>query len=235
MYDYVKDKLFLKEAQSFCSGIVKEVEAELRNTAGINSLVFLIGSGAKNLLTENSNEGIDFDYNLNLLSCLDLDEKTIKEEVRKYFNKVMRRHRLNDVEDSKSSLTTKQIIFESANQTPFHIDLAIVRKNESGAWERLIHEKNGGFITDRYYWNIVRNSEKIDEKAEEIKRAHLWDELRQVYLEKKNMYLKRRDQDHTSFVCYTEAVNEVYQETGFSGSSSSPLQLQIRKNGFGMP
>ena len=38
----------------------------------------------------------------------------------------------------------------------------------------------------------------------------LWQEVRDRYLEKKNMYLSWQDRNHPSFVVYVEAVNEVY-------------------------
>ena len=112
MYTYVEDKEFLKEAQSVCSGLVREIEVELRETKEINSQMFLVGSGGRNMITQNGNEGIDFDYNLNILSCPDWkDTRGIKEAVRQCFNTVMRNHRLPDVEDSRSSLTSKPISF----------------------------------------------------------------------------------------------------------------------------
>lgn len=44
----------------------------------------------------------------------------------------------------------------------------------------------------------------------ELKEAGLWQEVRDRYLEKKNMYLSWQDRNHPSFVVYVEAVNEVY-------------------------
>ena len=211
MYTYVEDKEFLKEAQSVCSGLVREIEVELRETKEINSQMFLVGSGGRNMITQNGNEGIDFDYNLNILSCPDWkDTRGIKEAVRQCFNTIMRNHRLPDVEDSRSSLTSKPISFTKGNQTSFHIDLAIVTEDE-GCWHRLIHEKTGLSYYDRWIWNKAPHSEKIREKADKIKKAGKWLAVRERYLEKKNYYLRRNDHDHPSFVCYIETVNEIYQ------------------------
>ncbi|MBO4769342.1 MAG: hypothetical protein J5563_00985 [Clostridia bacterium] len=211
MYTYVEDKEFLKEAQSVCSGLVREIEVELRETKEINSQMFLVGSGGRNMITQNGNEGIDFDYNLNILSCPDWkDTRGIKEAVRQCFNTVMRNHRLPDVEDSRSSLTSKPISFTKGNQTSFHIDLAIVTEDE-GCWHRLIHEKTGLSYYDRWIWNKAPHSDKIREKADKIKKAGKWLAVRERYLEKKNYYLRRNDHDHPSFVCYIETVNEIYQ------------------------
>lgn len=61
-----------------------------------------------------------------------------------------------------------------------------------------------------YTWNEVPNSHQVKDRADKLKRAGLWQKVRDRYLEKKNMYLFRPDHNHPSFVVYVEAVNEVY-------------------------
>ena len=105
MYRYVEDKEFLRRAQNCCSDLMHELEDELREN-GINSQFFLVGSGARNMVTQNGDEAIDFDYNLNIISCADFhDCKAIKHEVLMAFNRVMRRNNLADVDDSTSTKT----------------------------------------------------------------------------------------------------------------------------------
>lgn len=212
MYTYVKDKTFLKEAQSACSKLIKELEVELRKKKIINSQMFLVGSGGKKMITQNGDGEIDFDYNLNILSCDDWnDAREIKEAVRLCFNTVMHNHGLADVEDSRSSLTSKPIRFSEGNQTPFHIDLAIVAQDEEGFWHRLIHIKTGFVYRDSWIWNRAPNSDKVRERADKIKKAGKWNDVFDRYLFKKNYYLRLNDYNHPSFVCYIEAVNEIYQ------------------------
>ena len=210
MFDYVKDKNFLHRAQSCCSEIVKAVEFECRND-GLNGQVFLVGSGARNMVTQNGNGAIDFDYNLNVISCPNWeDAKAIKETVRKNFNKVMRKYQLHDVQDSTSSLSTDKLYFEDNPSVKFSIDLAIVTQNDAGIWERLIHEKTGFVVNDRYFWNKVKNSKLVREKSARLKKADRWLDVRTKYIDKKNKYLRQNDYNHPSFVCYIEAVNDVY-------------------------
>lgn len=210
MYNYFEDKQLLRKIQSNCSGIVKEVEEELRNQ-GLNSQVFLIGSGGRNMVMQNENEPIDFDYNLNVLSCDDINNcKEIKELVRKTFNKVMRRNNLDDVDDSTSSLTTKKYHLVSNPEIEFSIDLAVVTMDNSGEWYRLKHEKTGYSYNDRYYWNEVPNSKGYNDKAIKIKQVQCWELVREQYKNIKNKYLTSNDHDHPSFICYIEAVNNVY-------------------------
>lgn len=103
---------------------------------------FLVGSGAKNMVTQNENESIDFDYNLNIISCPDWEEpRSIKESVRKAMNRIMTNEGLGTVDDSTSCLTTKTISFKDSPENKWSIDLCIVTKDSDGNWQRLIHEK----------------------------------------------------------------------------------------------
>lgn len=210
MYHYVGDKEFLKRAQKVCSSLMAELEEALREK-DINSQFFLIGSGAKNMVTQNENESIDFDYNLNILSRDDIDDcKAIKEMVRRAFNKVLRENGLRDCEDSTSSLTTKCFYFDD-DSIEFSIDVGIVTKDDDGVLYRLKHEKGSTSYQDRYYWSEGPNLDKCKEKAMAIKLIPgCWDYVRDRYLELKNHYLRNNDYNHPSFVCYIQAVNDVY-------------------------
>lgn len=211
MYHYFEDKDFLERARKVCVGILDNLELKLRSE-GMNTQFFLVGSGARNMVTQNANGPIDFDYNLNVLSCDNFkDCKAIKEKVRKEFNKVMSEYKLTDVDDSTSSLTTKPIWFTDDPDTKFSIDLCIVKKDTVDQWNRLIHEKGNKSYYDNYYWNIAPNSKNYNEKASAIKKVSgAWLIFRQQYLDLKNKYLTQNDYDHPSFICYIEAINNVY-------------------------
>lgn len=113
--------------------------------------------------------------------------------------------------DSTSVLTTEKRHFTKGNHTEFSIDLAIVFNDRNGC-HRLIHEKTGFTAWDRYYWNLVPNSRNLFDKVAAIKDEHLWDEVIDEYLEKKNMYLRRQDYNHPSFNVYVETVNQVFNK-----------------------
>ena len=53
-------------------------------------------------------------------------------------------------------------------------------------------------------------SNMLDRRVDILKENDLWLEVRNTYLEKKNMYLHRQDCTHPSFIVYIESVNEVY-------------------------
>lgn len=186
-------------------------------TEGINCLeleqAHLVGSGAKNLITQNSNEPIDLDYNLMIIdSEININNcREIKEYIRKQFNVILNKNGWNDCMDSTSVLTTEKRHFTKGNHTEFSIDLAIVFNDRNGC-HRLIHEKTGFTAWDRYYWNLVPNSRNLFDKVAAIKDEHLWDEVIDEYLEKKNMYLRRQDYNHPSFNVYVETVNQVFNK-----------------------
>lgn len=198
MYHYVDDKVFLKNAQNACVEILNDLTQKLIDYS-IASQFILVGSGARNMVTQNADSPVDFDYNLNIQKCNDINDcRDIKETVRKIFNKVLRENRLPDCEDSTSSLTTKSIYFKDNPKMQFSMDICIITADNNGSWYRLIHEKTGYSSTDRYYWNEAPNSRKIKEKADSIKERGYWQEVREGYLNIKNIYKKKH---RTSLFC----------------------------------
>ena len=212
MYDYFTDTDFLDRARPLATGIAEGVQNAVREK-GIQCQFFGVGSNPRNMITRNGNGPIDFDYNLNILSCPDWDDaRGLKETVRKCFNAVMRAEGLGDVQDSTSSLTTDLIHFTDDPDTEFSIDIAIVTQGRDGNWYRLIHQKTGDTRRDTYIWNQVRDSKGLGDRESWLKKHNRWPEVRDRYIEIKNRYLKKRDYDHPSFVCFIEAVNEIYQK-----------------------
>lgn len=212
MYHFIEDKQDLTRAQSLATEIAMAIQDQVRED-GISCQIFLIGSGARNLVTANNNEPFDFDFNLNVLKYDNWgDGRTIKETIRKSANKVMNEYGLNDFQDSTSSLTSDEIYFKDKPDLRFTIDIGIVTKDKNGLWNRLIHEKTGFSIADKYYWNEVRNSKGVSDKAAILKKNNHWEDVRQRYLDIKNKYLRANDYNHQSFVCYIETVNEIYQK-----------------------
>lgn len=212
MYHYIQDKEFLKRLKGTCSDIVNQLVQSINNDSVMTVQACLVGSGARNLITQNENEAIDLDYNLciaNTKSISILDCRGIKEYVRRQFNKILHLNGWGDCHDSTSAFTTEERVFKRGNQTAFSIDLAITCKYHN-KWQRLIHQKTAFANLDRYYWNEVQDSGRLEEKVCALKSENLWGEVRNTYLDKKDFYLCRNDHHHPSFVVYIEAVNQVY-------------------------
>lgn len=209
MFFYVKDKAFLNQAYGYCADIINQVK-NLLIKDGIESEMSIEGSKSRNMVTQNEEGFIDSDFNFLVTKCSDIkDGESIKEIVKTKFNEVLRSKHLGDCDDSTSVLTSKHMCLTNGNQTNFSIDLAIV-KMSNGHYDKLIHEKTGYALKDRWYWNEIPDSSKVYEKAQCLKENNLWDEVRETYIRKKNFYLTRNDYDHPSYVCYVEAVNEIF-------------------------
>ena len=214
MYKYVKDKEYLALLRRTCGSMMQELCHILKEDYDIGAVPKLIGSGSRKLITQNGNNPVDLDYNLEIVKCKDYGNcRFIKEAVRKSFNKVLRSYNLNDCSDSTSSLTSEKMYFtDYSNKTKFSIDVGIVCRDSKGNYYRLIHEKTGYVSDDGYFWNIAPISHKVRKKFEYIISKGKWEMISNEYLRLKNMYLKRNDHNHPSFICYIEAVNNVYNK-----------------------
>lgn len=212
MYHYIEDKEFLGKMKNLCSDIMNQLKQQINNDSVMQVDIHLVGSGAKNLITQNANESIDLDYNLCILKCRGIDindGRNVKEYIRKQFNIVLNNNGWSDCSDSTSALTTERRYFTKGNHTEFSIDLAIVHEDQYG-WHRLKHVKTGFINSDQWMWNLSRNSKDLGKKVKVIKNNDLWLEVRERYLKKKNQYLTSNNYDHPSFIVYIETINEVY-------------------------
>lgn len=214
MYHWIEDKDFLKRMRTECSDVVNRLVQSINNEDYLRVDMHMVGSGAKNLETQNANEPIDLDYNINIL---DIDGnikdcQEIKEYIHDKLDGVLKEKRWGNCQDSKSALSTQKRYFQKGNSTGFSIDIGIVCESKNGDWFRLIHEKTGYYQNDRWYWVPGLDSNGLNDKVKWIKDNSLWNEVREAYLNKKNMYLSRGDRNHPSFNCYIEAVNEVYNK-----------------------
>ena len=212
MYHYLDDRKFLHHTRKLSGEIARRLCHYLKEYYDIGANFYLVGSGAKNLILQNAGGPVDLDYNLEIVRCEnDNDCRCLKERAKKAFNRCLQEYGLPDCEDSTSSLTSKKIYFNSRNHTGFSIDICITKRDVKGNYYRLIHEKTGWSIYDKYLWNKAPQSKELEKKVKYIKGHGKWESVRRQYLNVKNTYLTRNDSRyHPSFVCYIEAVNNVY-------------------------
>lgn len=196
----------VKELTAWCMEILHAVQDEVSDYFTFD--IRLIGSGDKRLVTQNSDESFDLDYNIILQKdkkgLLD-NPKQIKDIFVSRFNRVLNQYvsGYTHVSDSTSVVTVKII---RDNRLKFSFDVAIIVEGEDGYFYRLINDKNTG----RYIWNQVKQSENYFERFKAVKENGYWMEFKHRYLDKKNMHLRRQD-GVKSFSIFLETLNEFYR------------------------
>lgn len=230
MYKLV-DEAECKRYRSDCSTTLERTRSILREK-GIISQFTLVGSGARNMVTRDGDGPFDLDYNLEIIKAPNEywnDLRRLKDTVRNTLDKAIGIKKcFSESHDSTSCLTALRH-FDDEPSIKFSFDIAIVKRNSNGTLYRLLHNKNAfGFGNDQYVWNEVRNSHDIAQKTQQIKSEGLWLEVRERYVELKNMYLLRHDKNHPSFIVYVEAVNQVYNEYFCQKSNSYPKAMVIK-------
>ena len=192
------------------SDIMNRLKIRINNEDYLEVDFELVGSGAKNLITQNGNEPPDVDFNFVIHDMNgNYKESDIKDYMKENLDNVLKEKEYrHGSSDSTSVLTNKSVpVYKNA---VFNVDVAII-KIENDNWYRLIHEKHENRASDRWCWNGGIYYSVIIEKAEAIKEANGWEVFRDRYLERKDRYLKNNDYNHPSYVVYIEIVNEVYK------------------------
>lgn len=215
MYQWVTDKKFLRNMKTECSDAVNRLVQLINAEGKMKVRQHLVGSGNRNMILQNAKEPIDLDYNLEIvdLGIFNANDcRRIKAYVQQKFDEVLQKKNWGYSQDSTSALTTIKKHFKTGNQTPFKIDLCITCESKDGRWMRLIHDKTDNKSVNRYFWNEAPESHGLNEKIEWLQENDYWDEVRERYKDRKNMYLSRGDHNHPSFIVCVEAVNEVYAE-----------------------
>ncbi len=204
----------MKTTYSESADVVNRLVQELKKY-GIQSRMNVVGSKLRNMITRDGKAPFDYDFNIWIENADRIDDRVLKDTVKKAFDDVLIKKKWQHCKDSTSVLTARKKL-----DSCYYIDVCIVKRDYFGHLHRLIHDKTGYVNLDRYYWNQFPELEGLQEREEKLKPVH-WEEVRKTYLDKKIMYQKRQDMYHKSFICYIEAVNEVYGKyyNGYGGYS----------------
>lgn len=202
-FDYVS-KQAKKQAKKDLIELIKEVQDEVRKYFTFR--FDFIGSESLNLVTRDlkSNIGYDFDVNLEVN---DEDEsytaQEIKHIIRKAFDKYNQYFDYDYSEDSARVLTIK--VKDKENSRIIHsCDFAIVNNLSDGRQQFIKFNKT----QNSYYWEFQpKGYYRQNEKIEQIKKNGYWQEVRKLYLEKKNNNKSNKKSRHLR----AEAINEVYK------------------------
>ena len=175
-----------------------------------------VGSSKRNMITRgrNSNTGFDFDVNIEVN---DPDEDYSAEEIRNILRNGLDRvtnpygrsiFGYDYTEDSTRVLTIK--VKDKANSRILHsCDFCVVNECEDGRQQYIRYNKK----QQSYSWEYQpKGYYELPEKIEWIKRNGLWQQVRDVYLDKKNM---NADKNKKSRSIFAETVHQVCQQNGY--------------------
>ena len=175
-----------------------------------------VGSSKRNMITRgrNSNTGFDFDVNIEVN---DPDEDYSAEEIRNILRNGLDRVTnpygrsifvYDYTEDSTRVLTIK--VKDKANSRIIHsCDFCVVNDCEDGRQQYIRYNKK----QQSYSWEYQpKGYYELPEKIEWIKRNGLWQQVRDVYLDKKNM---NADKNKKSRSIFAETVHQVCQQNGY--------------------
>lgn len=203
MFRYVTKNQFAETKQDLIE-LIHLVQDEVREKFTFR--YDFIGSVQRNMVTMdvNSNVGFDFDINLRIN---DEDENFSAQEIRNIlknaFDKYNRYFEYDYTEDSTRVLTIK--IKDGKNSKILHsADFAVVYDCNDDRQQYIRYNKN----QNSYSWEYQpKPYYQLNERVAAIKQyPELWQEVRNIYLDKKNNNPNRKK----SRALFAETINEVY-------------------------
>lgn len=166
-----------------------------------------IGSSARNMITRevNGNVGYDFDINLKIRSQGDdYSPSELRKIIRLAFDKHKNSFGYDFSEDNTRVITLK--VKDKKNKRILHsCDFAIVRELDNGREQYIRYNKK----QQSYYWDYQpKGYYHLNERIEDIKKYNHWDDVKELYLEKKNA---NEDDNKKSRSLFAETINEIYE------------------------
>lgn len=166
-----------------------------------------IGSASRNMITrdEDSNVGYDFDVNIRVNDEEeDYTAKEIKQILMNGFNRYNHLFKYDYCEDSKRVITIK--VKDRRNSRILHsCDFAVVYDCNDGRQQYIHFNKS----QQTYEWQYQpKGFYRLSEKIEAIKEAGHWQDVRDLYIDKKN---NNTDPNKKSRSIFAETVAQVYK------------------------
>lgn len=214
-FQYVSRKK-LSHVKNNLIQIINSVQDDLRKDFTFR--YDFVGSIKRNMVTYDvgTNIGYDFDVNIQINDdeCK-FSAKEIKTKIRLALNKIIHRYGYDDAEDSTRVITIK--VKDKKNSKILHsCDFAIVNDytdDDGNERQEYIHFNKK---QKSYSWNEQpRGFYLLDEKADWIKDCGFWQDVKDLYLYKKN---HNNDPHKNSRSIYAETIHEICQRYGYYDS-----------------
>lgn len=203
-FEYVTKKEYGPVKEEFIN-LIRMVQDDVREHFTFR--YDFIGSASRNMITREvgGNVGYDFDVNIKVN---DPDENYSAEDLRTIlkngFDKHNNKFSYDYTEDSSRVLTIK--VIDKKNKKILHsCDFAIVFDCDDGRQQYVRFNKNH----KSYSWEFQpKGYYQLDERIADIKKHGYWQEVREVYLEKK---CKNNDLNKKSRALFAETIKEVHE------------------------
>ena len=184
--------------------IIHKVQDEVRDDFTFQFT--FIGSSRRNMITfdPTTNKGFDFDVNIEVN---DDDENFKPDEIRTILRnaltRISRQYGYDRCEDSTRVITIKTIDHWHS-RVSHSCDFAIVHEGKTGQQYIRFNKEIGN-----YTWEFQKLPYKeLEKRADFLKKNDHWDEVLDVYLDKKN---NNDDPNKHSRSLYAETINECYR------------------------
>ena len=207
-FQYVSKKE-LKPAKKQLMELIHKVQDEVRDSFTFQYK--FVGSVQRNMVTcdVKSNAGFDFDVNIMVNDDdKDFEAEEIKNILMCAFKKYARKYGYDSCEDSTRVFTIK--VKDRKNSRIRHsCDFAIVNDYANNQQEYIRYNKK----RKNYTWEEqTKGFYCLPEKIEFCKDNQLWQEVREIYLDKKNYNM---DSNKKSRSIFAETIHEVCHRNGF--------------------
>lgn len=205
-YQYVTRKQ-LSPVKKELIQIINSVQNEVCNEFTFQYT--FVGSTKYNMVTYNAgtNIGFDFDVNIQVNEKKDkISAKKIKTIIQKALDRIAPRFGYDYAEDSTRVITIK---FKDRQDSKIvhSCDLAIVKAGDGTDRQKYIHFNKGQNV---YSWqDQPKEFYLLAEKTDWIRNNGYWNEVRKLYLDKKNL---NNDSHKHSRSIYAETIHEICQK-----------------------
>lgn len=108
MYHYVRNSI-VKPWRSFTADKMNRVKQMLKAEYNLDTGFYLVGSGAKNLVTQNENEPFDLDWNLEVYNLSEPTKNAgwLKTTVMDFLNEILEDTPFRNCQDSTAVITSR--------------------------------------------------------------------------------------------------------------------------------
>ena len=193
--------------------IINSVQKQVRKDFTFQ--FYFVGSVGRNMVTYDVKSNVGFDFDVDIYVNDDerrFSAKEIKTKIRLALDNAAPCFGYDNAEDSTRVITIK--FKDRENSKILHsCDVAIVNNYIDGndnERQKYIHYNKK---QNKYSWQEQpQGFYLLDEKADWIKNNEYWQQMRDLYLDKKN---RNSDQHKYSRSIYAEAIHEICQKYGY--------------------